>query len=201
MSYQPTYVSGDYKADCDVCGRTYKASKLRKRWDGLMVCEGDFENRQPQDFVRAKADLQAPPWTRPEPSDTFIQIVANWVVPNQYDSVNVSDSEFESDIMYDTVLDSTTGTTDVFGGMQYLKLLGLQEDNASINGTALNVLALNGNATVYSSDTVSTDSWHVQVTPGTYLDSVTPSESFSSSKITMYSKALNGSYINLGALG
>jgi hypothetical protein len=49
-----------------------------KRWDGLMVCKGDWEPRQPQDFVRGVADIQAPPWTKPEPSDTFIFVCNLW---------------------------------------------------------------------------------------------------------------------------
>jgi hypothetical protein len=39
-----------------------------------MVCEQDWEPRQPQDFVRGIADQQAPVWTRPEPVDTFIAV-------------------------------------------------------------------------------------------------------------------------------
>lgn len=72
MSYRPRFDSGDWKAICDSCGREFKASHLRKRWDGFMVCPDDWEPRQPQDFVRGVADVQAPPWTRPEVSDTFI---------------------------------------------------------------------------------------------------------------------------------
>ncbi len=37
-----------------------------------MVCHGDWEPRQPQDFVRGVADVQAPPWTRPEAHDTYL---------------------------------------------------------------------------------------------------------------------------------
>ena len=74
MSYSPTYKSGDHKAICDVCGRIFKASQLVKRWDGFMVCKADFEIRQPQDFVRAKADKQAPQWTRPEVQDSFVAL-------------------------------------------------------------------------------------------------------------------------------
>lgn len=37
-----------------------------------MVCHGDYEVRQPQDFVRGVADVQAPPWTRPEASNTYL---------------------------------------------------------------------------------------------------------------------------------
>lgn len=66
MSSPTRYVKGNWKAVCDSCGFRFDASKLKKRWDGLMVCEMDYETRQPQDFVRAKVDIQAVPWTRPE---------------------------------------------------------------------------------------------------------------------------------------
>ena len=72
MSYRPRFDSGDWKVICDVCGREFKASRLKKRWDGFMVCPDDWEPRQPQDFVHGISDVQAPPWTRPETSDTFI---------------------------------------------------------------------------------------------------------------------------------
>jgi hypothetical protein len=77
VSYTPRYDKGNWKADCDVCGRTYKASELQKRWDGLMCCRHDWEIRQPQDFVRGVADTQIAPWTRPEPTDQFVPI-AYW---------------------------------------------------------------------------------------------------------------------------
>ena len=86
MSYKPRYDSGDWNAICDSCGKKLKASLLLKRWDGLMVCKSDWEPRQPQDFVRAKADLQAPKWTRPESPDVFItsynQLTATPVLVN-----------------------------------------------------------------------------------------------------------------------
>lgn len=71
MSYKPSYDRGDWIAVCDSCGRYYKASKLRKRWDGLMVCDADWEPRQPQDYVRGKAERQIPTWTRSKPEDTY----------------------------------------------------------------------------------------------------------------------------------
>jgi len=74
VSYYSRYDKGDWIADCDVCGRKYKASQLQKRWDGLMCCTQDWEIRQPQDFVRGVADTQVAPWTRPEPADQFIPI-------------------------------------------------------------------------------------------------------------------------------
>ena len=72
MGYNPRYDKTDWKALCDVCGRIYKASSLRQRWDGFMACPDDWEPRQPQDFVRGVADTQAPKWTRPEATDTFL---------------------------------------------------------------------------------------------------------------------------------
>lgn len=72
MSYSPSWKPGDHKANCDMCGKTFKGSQLIKRWDGLMVCKADWEMRHPQDFVRTKADLQLPPYTRPEPTDSFV---------------------------------------------------------------------------------------------------------------------------------
>lgn len=79
MSYTPRYDRGDWKCACDACGRLFKASKLQKRWDGYMVCEQDWEPRQPQDFVRGVADYQAPPWTRPEQSNTFINVGTTYI--------------------------------------------------------------------------------------------------------------------------
>ena len=74
MSYIPRYDKGNWIAMCDVCGRKYKASTLKKRWDGLMCCDHDWEIRQPQDFVRGIADTQIAPWLRSEPSDSFIAV-------------------------------------------------------------------------------------------------------------------------------
>jgi hypothetical protein len=72
MSYQSNYDKGNWKGICDACGRIVKASELQRRWDGFMVDERCWEPRQPQDFVRGVADYQAPPYTRPEQSDSFI---------------------------------------------------------------------------------------------------------------------------------
>lgn len=72
MSSHPNYVKGDWKAICDICGRVYLGSQLRKRWDGFMACPDDWEPRQPQDFVRGIVDTQVPPYVRPESNDSFI---------------------------------------------------------------------------------------------------------------------------------
>ena len=74
MSYQANYTRGLWKCVCEACGRVYKNTQLRQRWDGFLVCEDDWEPRQPQDFVRGVADYQAPPYTRPEQADQFVPV-------------------------------------------------------------------------------------------------------------------------------
>ena len=68
MSY---YEHGSYNAICDVCGFEYKASELRERWDGLMVCKPDWEPRHESDFFRVKPEDPSVPWARPEPEDNI----------------------------------------------------------------------------------------------------------------------------------
>ena len=74
MSYKSSYIPGDWKANCDVCGFTYKASELKDRWDGLKVCEKDWESRHVADFIKAPEGDKPLPWTRPEPTDQFTTV-------------------------------------------------------------------------------------------------------------------------------
>ena len=70
------YVPGDWNAICEVCGRKVKASALRQRWDGFMVCSRDWEPRHPQDFVKPKADKISVPWTsNPEDIDITVDYI------------------------------------------------------------------------------------------------------------------------------
>lgn len=67
-------VYGEWNAICDQCGFKFKASQLRKRWDGLMTCVKCWEPRHPQDFLRVRGDKPSVPWTRPE-GEIFINPV------------------------------------------------------------------------------------------------------------------------------
>jgi hypothetical protein len=67
------FSAGDHNAICDVCGRKYKSSDLRKRWDGLLVCKRDWEVRHPQDYVRARKDKITPNKLRPKDDTNFIR--------------------------------------------------------------------------------------------------------------------------------
>lgn len=87
MSSKPRWDNGGWNVICDQCGRQFKDSELRLRWDGFMVCSGDWEPRQPQDFVHGVADIQAPKWARPEQADHFI-----WQETSLTDSVSFTES-------------------------------------------------------------------------------------------------------------
>jgi hypothetical protein len=55
-----------------------------------MVCKGDWEVRQPQDYVRGVADIQAPPYVRPEQQDRFR--------PFDFDKYPVEEIQFSENI-------------------------------------------------------------------------------------------------------
>ena len=67
-----TYIKGEFWRICDRCGLRFRKSDTFKTWDGLWVCKGDFETRQPQDFVRGVKDKQTVPEPRPDPPDYFL---------------------------------------------------------------------------------------------------------------------------------
>lgn len=69
---------GNWNAICDICGFKFKASEMRKKWDGTMVCKQDYEIRHPQDFLRVRGDKPSVPWARPEPDDDFVSICYIW---------------------------------------------------------------------------------------------------------------------------
>lgn len=62
---------GNWNAVCFFCGFKFKASELKRHWQGFYVCRGCWEPRQPQDFVRALPDTQFPPWVQPMPANTY----------------------------------------------------------------------------------------------------------------------------------
>lgn len=71
MTYKGPW-PGTWAVICDVCGFRFPSSKVKKRWDGLIVCDKDFEYRHPQDFLRLKEEHITPPFVRPPPADAFI---------------------------------------------------------------------------------------------------------------------------------
>lgn len=62
---------GSWNVNCDICGFKFKADQVKLTWNGFRSCTGPgtnncWEARNQQEFVRGKADRQAPPWTRPD---------------------------------------------------------------------------------------------------------------------------------------
>ena len=137
MSYTPRYDRGDWKADCDVCGRTYKASELQKRWDGLMCCRHDWEIRQPQDFVRGVADTQIAPWTRPEPTDNFVPITYNQYLTTSTTSISSSIPQF---ILGPEVQKATSIVSAFLTWVRRFPVLG---GARQVNGSSINTNTLN----------------------------------------------------------
>jgi hypothetical protein len=74
MSKDWYYKSSEWNVICDVCGKKMKSSHARHRWDGLIVCDEDFEHRHPQDFIKVKQDKITVPFTRPRPEDVFTDV-------------------------------------------------------------------------------------------------------------------------------
>ena len=67
-----SYRAGGALGICDECGRRFRLSDMRTRWDKALVCEADWEPRHPQEFVRGTHDrIKAPGPIRPEPADVY----------------------------------------------------------------------------------------------------------------------------------
>jgi len=72
MGHADYYKHGDYNCLCDMCGFKYKRSELKFRWDGLLVCDKDWEPQHPQEFVEGRRDDLSVPDPRPEGEDVFL---------------------------------------------------------------------------------------------------------------------------------
>jgi len=66
--------SGQYNAICDVCGFKFKNVDLQRRWDGLIVCHEDWEIQHPQERIRPIPDQKKPLITRPEATNSFVNV-------------------------------------------------------------------------------------------------------------------------------
>lgn len=69
---------GTWKVVCDVCGFWYSSDKVKKRWDGLITCEKDWESKHPQLSIRIPKEQMVPDFVRPEPTDLFRTFCTPW---------------------------------------------------------------------------------------------------------------------------
>ncbi len=56
----------------DRSGVKYKVEDCKFEWNGFFVGEGEWEERQPLDFLHGFPDNQNPKVSRPETTDVFI---------------------------------------------------------------------------------------------------------------------------------
>lgn len=71
---------GTWLVICDRCGfKRHAPDEVIKTWDNLIVCApsikpGCYEERHPQDLIRPIAEQQDVPYTRPEPTETYVSV-------------------------------------------------------------------------------------------------------------------------------
>lgn len=65
------FKNGEWNVWCMVCNRKIKSGEVLKRWDGLLVCPEDYENRHPLDFLRARQERISVPFSAPTDFNQF----------------------------------------------------------------------------------------------------------------------------------
>lgn len=161
-------ILGDWNALCDSCGRKFKASSLKKRWDGLIVCSEDWEQRHPQDLLRVQREQISVPWARPYPAqDTYIP----W---------NYTDFEKENLPVTEALAKSI------------FKRLGYTDNLSALGGFALNTAALNFSGVAPDSRENVSISETLLVSLARFLtDNVALAESFAKSTTKLISETVS----------
>ena len=85
MSYVSRFTPSDWIAECMRCGRMFKGSELMRTWDGLYVCQEDWEKKHPQLTIRGVEDITRTPWSSSEPPDVFTDDVGYWCYNQETD--------------------------------------------------------------------------------------------------------------------
>ncbi len=71
MSKPLKYKAGDHWVRCQRCATVHRSSKMRKEWNGLIVCPRCYEPRHPQDFVKGrKENTRAKGLVNPDDGET-----------------------------------------------------------------------------------------------------------------------------------
>jgi len=126
MSKNWYYNAGDHNAICDSCGRKFKASDLKKRWDGLYVCSDDWEPRHSLDFVRSHPDKITVDWNRPQLPEVFI--------PIHFTSFPTDEISFQESVNVSADFN------------RYVGQITYPEDADVVNGSQINLLAINASS-------------------------------------------------------
>lgn len=99
---------GSWNVICDRCGEKFKADELKREWTGLMVCEGCWEPRHPQDFLRSVPDKMSVPFVRPRPADIFVPIT---YTPTVNETVQVAETVLATSNFYRYIPSIINGQT------------------------------------------------------------------------------------------
>jgi len=65
---------GTWSVVCDVCGFQFLNTEVMRRWDGLIVCEKDYEQKHPSLTTRIRSETSTPTFVRPPQEDVFIEV-------------------------------------------------------------------------------------------------------------------------------
>lgn len=114
MAYSAGWKPGRWSAICDRCGFRFHSDKLKKEWDGLMICHPCWETRHPQDFLKVPPERIVPPWTRTEPDDV-IELVCWLYSLSAYTDLAEADCTRADavDLPYDFLFDLKGGPIEV----------------------------------------------------------------------------------------
>lgn len=64
---------GNWKFACHVCGFWFASEDIKKRWDGLYVCDKDWEPRHPQTLIKVRGESAVPAFVNKDPNpDIFV---------------------------------------------------------------------------------------------------------------------------------
>jgi len=97
------YISGEFNVTCDVCSKKIKAHEARHRWDGLIVCKDDYEQRHAQDFVKATTDKITVPFSRPVPEEIFTHTCTMWTIQAVADqgTADCSQADLDNNLVWE----------------------------------------------------------------------------------------------------
>ena len=74
---KPLYKDGDYLIESDLTGRICYASETRKMWNGLICHRDEYEERNPQDFIKAIPEREPFKEVRPRKTGTYVEVSAD----------------------------------------------------------------------------------------------------------------------------
>ena len=51
---------GNWKVSCQVCGFQFPSSEIKKRWDGVLCCQEDWDSKHPQLLIKVREETSVP---------------------------------------------------------------------------------------------------------------------------------------------